>query len=225
MGNQIAQIICIAPEFDEVTEITYEESRDIVKYAVEHDVDVVELVKDQATRSKVEEIIRTHLGAVIYHADHGNERSWIGSGGRPCVDTANVEILRGRVCYCNNCSSAKKLGVEAWKRGAIYWGYTDVFVFTTDAPDEFKEFINCGLKKRIDGLSWAKCLEFAKELANKLIDLLVKSGKALAASCLRWDRDHLVCYTSDNPPETDCQIRKILLRIFGLDLGWKINFP
>ena len=36
-----------------------------------------------------------------------------------------------------------------------------------------------------------------------LADELVANGKALAGSCMREDRDILVCYNKDNPPQEE----------------------
>jgi len=224
----MADWLMIRPVFDEVTEITFDEAQDVLNYFEEKGIEYIDLAKDKATKENVEKVLRENPNIKIAHYDHGNETSWIGSDEKPCVSTQNVNVLKGRECYCNNCSSAKKLGVEAWKLKAIYWGYTEVFVFTTDAKEEFKQFVNHGIKRRVDGYSRKKCLEMTKNLANKLIDKLVKAGKGLAASCLRWDRDHLVCYTEDMPPEeTDCPARKLAIKIFGSKIGWKLSrtFP
>jgi len=210
-------MIVVAPIFDDVTEITYEESRAVVKYASEHNIDVIDLAKADAVRWKVEETLREYPNLLVYHADHGNESSWFGNDEQPCVSSENVKLLADRECYCNNCSSAKRLGVEAYHLGATYWGYTDLFVFTTDALEEFELFINNGIKRKIDGLNWRECLEATKELANLLIDKLIQAGKALAASCLRWDCDHLHCWGEnvEDPPAEDCPVSRFIVRLFG----------
>ena len=71
------------------------------------------------------------------------------------------------------------------------------------------------------------CLQMTKELATKLIDKLVQTGRALAAACLTNDRDILVCYTEDMPPTSDCTFRRFAIRIFGQKVGWKLTkaFP
>jgi len=45
-----------------------------------------------------------------------------------------VDLLRDRETVQNNCSSAKILGVEAWRRRCkAYLAYVDTVYFTTDA--------------------------------------------------------------------------------------------
>jgi len=133
----------------------------------------------------------------------------------------NVELLRNRECYNTNCSSAKNLGVEAWKRGAVYWGYKDIVYFTTDALEEFQEAFNYGIKRRVDGLSWEECLEKAKKRMTELADKLVEAGKALAASCMRHNRDILVCYDA-HPPEPVCRLRALAVKLLGR-AGWRVS--
>jgi hypothetical protein len=210
-------------EGDEVTPITFEEAQEVVDYAKAKNVEVVDVAKGEAVRENVERVLRENPGVLVLHANHGNEGAWFGADERACVDLNNVELLAYRECYANNCSSAAKLGVEAWKLGAVYYGFREVFVFTIEEEPYFKQFVNHGIKKRIDGLSWKECLSSAKQLAQKLVDELVKAGKGLAAACLHHDAEVLVCYTEDTPPTSDCPLRKIALKVFGPKIGWKLS--
>ena len=223
----MADWLMIRPCFDEATEYTFQEGQDVLDYFAEKEVICIDLAKEQANKEMVKAVLAAHANVNIAHFDHGNEDNWIDNDGQSCMSCETAECLKGRECYCNNCSSAKNLGVEAFKKGAAaYWGYTNLFVFTTDAIEEFKEFVNHGIKRRVDGLTWKQCLELTKELAEKLINLLLQAGKALAASCLRWNCDHLVCYTEDMPPstdQTDCPFRKLAIRLFGPQRGWHLR--
>lgn len=220
--------IFIRPRFEEVTEITFEEAQDAIDYLDSKGEVTIDLAVQNAVREKVEAVLKENPDANVAHYDHGNETSWIGNDERAVVDLENVDLLTGRECYCNNCSSAKTLGVEAWKRKAkAYWGYKDIFYFTTDAKEEFQEFVNNGIKRRVDSYTWKDCLQMTKELATKLIDKLVQTGRAMAAACMTHDRDCLVCYTEDMPPTSDCAFRKLGIKLFGPKAGWKLSkaFP
>jgi len=215
--------LVVRPVFDDVTEITFNEAQDVIDYFAEKGVACIDLAKEDAMRENVEKILKENPETNVYHADHGSEDKIWGNDNRPVIDLENVELLEGRAIYNNNCSSAKKLGVEAWKQGCLaFWGYTEVVYFTTDALEEFKEAMNYGLKRRIDGFSWNECLQKTKERMTELIDALVKAGKALAASCLRLDRDSLVCYNSE-PPQSGCVFRRLAIRLFGPEIGWKLR--
>jgi len=212
----------VRPVFDEVTEITFDEAQDAIDYLREKGVEVIDLAREDAIRENKERVLRERPNINVAHYDHGSEDKIWGNDGRPVIDLKNVDLLSGRECYNDNCSSAKKLGVEAWKSKAkAYWGYNDVFYFTTDALDEFKEAVNYGIKRRIDGFSWKECLEKAKAKMTELADKLVAAGKALAAACMRHDRDHLVCYDA-HPPETTCAGRKLAIKLLGPLAGWRI---
>jgi hypothetical protein len=211
----------VRPVFDEVTEITYDEAQDAIDYLKERGVEVVDLAKEEAVRENVERILRERPDVSLAHYDHGSEDKIWGNDDRPVIDLKNVDLLSGRQCYNNNCSSAKKLGVEAWKLKATYFGYDDVFYFTTDSLEEFKEAVNYGIKRRVDGLSWKECLEKTKGKMTELADRLVAAGKALAAACMRHDRDHLKCYDA-HAPEPTCALRKLVVKLFG-PVGWKLT--
>ena len=211
----------VRPVFDEVTEITYDEAEDAINYMRGKGIEVIDLAKERAIRENVERVLTERPDVDIAHYDHGSEDKIWGNDERPVVDLKNANLLSGRECYNNNCSSAKKLGVEAWKRGAVYWGYDDVFYFTTDSLEEFKEAVNYGIKRRVDGLSWEECLQKTKEKMTELADKLVKAGKALAASCMRYDRDQLVCYDA-HPPQPSCVLRRLAVKLFGI-AGWKVT--
>jgi hypothetical protein len=122
------------------------------------------------------------------------------------------------------CLSAKTLGVEAYKNGALaYWGYVEVFSFSTEALDEFRTFANAGLKFKLEGKTWEESLKLVKELADQLCQKLVEAGKYMASILLKQDADALVCYTPNNPPTSNCTFRKTAIRLLGPKLGWKIS--
>lgn len=174
------------------------------------------MAKEDAIREKVEEALKENLDISIAHYDHGSEDKIWGNDERPVIDLETAHLLKRRQCYNNNCSSAKTLGAEAHRLyEATYWGYTEVFYFTTDAKEEFKEAVNYGFKRRVDGFSWKECLEKTKKRMTEIIDALVKAGKALAASCLRHDRDHLVCWGVDEPPPPTCPVSRLIAFLFG----------
>ena len=200
-----------------MTRYCYEESRELIRYAEERRFRVVDLAGEEAAREKIEEALRKHPEALFFHTDHGSpDKAW-GNDGRPVLDLENVDLLRGRETVQNNCSSAKVLGVEAFRRGCkAYLGYVDTVYFTTDAWDVFKEAFLYPVKRRLDGYSWKECLEMAKKRMTELIDMLVKAGKAWAATCLRLDKDCLVCYTPETPPEEPtCPISRLIQKVFG----------
>lgn len=219
----IADWLIIRPVFDDVTEITYDEAQDFFDYLKEKGKSCIDLAREEAILENVEEVLIENPTISIYHADHGSPDKIWGNDERPVIDLKNVHLLEGKEIFNNNCSSAKKLGVEAWKKGCkAFFGYTDVFIFTTDALEEFKIATTFGPKRRVDGLSLKDCLEKTKEKMIELRDDLIKAGKALAAACMTRDHDILVCYNTE-PPSSDCRVRRLAIRAFGPRIGWRLS--
>jgi hypothetical protein len=217
--------ILVAPKFDEPTSYSYEWSREIKEMLEEKGFQVVDISGRAVSREEVEQFLRQNPKVIYIHYNHGNTDCHYGSETVKVVDLKNAVLLSGREVYCMNCLSARELGVEAYKNGALaYWGYVEVFAFSTEALDEFKEFANAGLKYKLEGHTWEECLKLVKELAEQLCQKLVEAGKYMASILLKQDADALRCYTPNNPPtETKCIFRKVALKIFGHKLGWKIN--
>jgi hypothetical protein len=217
--------LIVAPDFDEVTKYTLDEAMDVIDYLKEKNVEYISLLDADAIKEKAEAILAEYPNCNFGHWNHGSPDAVWGDDDRPVIDLSNVGVLKGRDCYNSNCSSAKRLGVEVWKLGGIFFGYTDLVSFTTDAAEEFKEAFNYGIKRRIDGFSWKECLERTKARMTELADALVEAGKVLAGACMRQDRDILVCYTADNPPKPDttwCPFRKLAVKISN-GAGWFIS--
>ena len=207
--------LIVAPLFDDVTVDTFDEAQDVINYLKEKNVEYKCLLDNEATEEKVTKTLAEFPKCNFGHWDHGSPDAVWGDDNKPIINMSNVEILRNRDCYNSNCSSADKLGKEVWKLGGVFWGSTDLVSYTRDALKEFKEAFNYGIKRRIDGFSWAECLEKTKTRMTELADMLVDAGKTLAGACMREDRDILVCYTPSCPPtpeDTWCPFRKLALK-------------
>jgi len=217
--------ILVAPKFDEPTSYSYEWSREIRKMLEEKGFQVIDISGRAVSREEVEQVLKQNPNVIYIHYNHGNTDCHYGSETVKVVDLKNAVLLSGREVYCMNCLSARELGVEAYKNGALaYYGYIEVFSFSTDALDEFKEFANAGLKYKLEGHTWEECLKLVKELAEQLCQKLVEAGKYMASILLKQDADALRCYTPNNPPtDTKCILRKVALKIFGPKLGWRIS--
>jgi hypothetical protein len=216
--------ILIAPKFDTATNFSYDWSREVKVGLEQKGYTVIDIGGRQVSRAEVEKALKENPNVIYIHYDHGSEDAHWGSETEAVVDLKNVSLLGQREVYCMNCLSAKKLGVEAYKNGALaYYGYVEVFSFSTEALDEFREFANSGLKFRLEGKTWEESLQLAKELADELCQKLVEAGKYIASVLLKQDADALRCYTPNNPPTSNCTLRKTAIRLFGPKLGWKIS--
>lgn len=224
LGDPVsAEWLIIRPVFDEVTEITYAEAQHFKDFLNTKGIQSIDLAKEEAIRENVERVLEENPTISIYHADHGSEEGIWGNDDRPVIDLNNVHLLSGKEIFNNNCSSAKKLGVEAWKQNCkAFFGNTDVFILTTDALEEFKIAVTYGPMLRVNGLSLKECLEKTKAKMKELSDKLLKAGKGLAAACMSWDAEILVCYNAEAPTST-CTLRRLAIRLFGPKIGWKLS--
>jgi len=220
--------VLVAPKFDSPTEYSYDWSREAKALLEEKSYEAIDIGGRRVSRVEVENALKQNPGVLYIHFDHGSDSAHWGSETEAVVDLNNVTLLSGREVYCMNCLSAKKLGVEAYKNGALaYWGYVETFTFTTEAIDEFKEFAVSGLKFRLEGKTWKECLQLAKDLAVTLSQKLVEAGKYIASVILQGDADALHCYTEDMPPTSSCAFRRLGIKLFGPKVGWKLTkaFP
>jgi len=203
-----------APKFDDATQYSFKWYQELAKEI--HPTE--ELLESNAVRSKFAVSMPNH-GILIFY-DHGDEDRLIGNDGNPILDLNNVELVSNKEVYTMCCLAAKKLGVEAYKKNCIWWGYTEVFGFTVEDEHLFMEAANIGAIYRFKyNSSWKECLELAKEKFTGIIDTAIDPWTKVWA---RSNRDCLVCYNGE-VPNTSCVLRKIVLKLFG-KLGWKIKW-
>ena len=191
----MGKALVVAPRFDDATGYSYEWSREIVDWLKTALYDVVDLGGRTVGRSEVEGELKKNFELYV-HYNHGSEDCHWGSSVEKVVDLQNDSLLGGKEVYCMNCLSASKLGRDAVKnKGCVaYYGYTDVFAFSTDALDYFKTLANAGLKYRLCGYSWQQVVSMVKQLAETLVEELYNAGKFIAASAIQHDADVLVCW-------------------------------
>jgi len=217
-------LIGVAPCFDDVTQISHRWLRELVKYLDENALFPSEkwilLEKEDAIREKVERAIEENPEGIVVFYDHGEESGLVQQGGKEYViDLKNAGKFKGKVIYTMACLAGKKLGIEHWKNGGVFWGYKEVFGFTTQEEHLFMECANAGLICRIKGKTWEECFEHAKQKFNEAIG---KAKLTWSKIWLMWDRDCLVLYSDKLPPEV-CMLRRLALRLFGRR-GWKIRW-
>ncbi|MEM2281661.1 MAG: hypothetical protein QXZ68_06720 [Candidatus Bathyarchaeia archaeon] len=216
--------VLVAPKFDEATSYSYEWSREVSLRLKDKGYVVIDLSGRTVSRREVEEALRMNPDIFIFY-NHGSEDCLWGSKTEKVVDLENAKLLCDREVYTCACLSAKKLGVKAYAEDClVYWGYTDVFAFTTEALDEFKQFANVGIIARLEGRSCREAYEQAKALAEKLAAKLVSEGKYVSAVLIKHDADVLVCYTEENPPESRCVFRRLAIKLFGAKKGWRLGW-
>jgi len=215
--------LVIRPKFDEVTEHSYRWGDDPVNLLKQVNAEVKDLGGRPISKAEVKEAIIQDDPEIVVHYDHGEEDGWLGSPTETVMTSKEADLLSGRFVYTMNCLSAKKLGVEAWKKKCkVYVGYTQVFAFTEDEQHLFREAAVYGLRVYlIDGVG-------ETEIKHKMIqkyDEMINSAKNVWSQIwLTHDRDALVVYNGE-APTSDCPFRRLAIKLFGARLGWRLPSP
>lgn len=215
----MANWIIIRPKWEQVTEYSYSWAQEIVDLLKDKGLLLVDLGGREVSRSEVEKVLNEYPEAYVGFWDHGNEDCLWGSETEKVIDLKNCDHLAGKEVFTLACLSAKDLGPAVWRQGGTYWGYVDVFSFTTDSLAEFQEAANCGFKFRFfEGDSHQNALNRAKETFTRLALELVDAGKTFAAICMREDGNALVYLDAHKPEEKEgclLTLLKLPIRAFS----------
>jgi len=204
--------LLVAPLFDDVT---------IYSLQLAKSIEADERLEGRPILRKEYEAAVKDKQLLIFY-DHGSEDTLWGTENQGILDLDNAETAPKEV-YTMACLAGKSLGVALWRLGSVFWGYSDVFTFTTDSLKEFGEFAKNGLVKRREGASWTDALKHTKTLGETLAAQLVEQGKYIASSALLSDVYALVCYNGE-APGSQCTWRKLALKLFGRR-GWNLITP
>jgi hypothetical protein len=205
-----------SPVFDQATEYSREWSKE-----VEEIIPNLTVMEGKPfTRREVELELEGKRLFIFY--GHGGEDCLYGSPDEKVVDLKNIDKLP-KETYTMACSSAKKLGVEVWRSGRMFWGYIEPFIFTTDSLSEFKQFANNGIKLYSKGSTWSTALEETKKLGRELSTMLSNDGRFIASIAMWEDAENLRLYDEYNyPKESTCILRRIAIKLFG-SRGWAMR--
>jgi len=214
------KVLGIAPCFDKATEYSYKWYEELMK-KVKPKIKLKELKKEEATRKNFNQIVSTEAFDAIVFYDHGEKDGLVAQGGKEYIlDTKNLSKVAAKVIYTMACLSAKKLGVDAYKKGIVYVGYIEVFAFTTYDEHLFCQAANSGFIAYAKGeRNWKKIKQIMIEAFNKAIEL---ADDPWTKIWLRWDRDALRVYDGESP-KSYCPLRKVALKILGPEIGWKLT--
>jgi len=208
--------LLVAPVFDNVTTYCIVWADNIKSLLT--NLTVIEGRK--VTRAEVEDALVDKKLFIFY--DHGNETGLFGSNTEQVANSNNIDKLPLSV-YTMACLSAKIYGVDVWRSGRVFWGYYDVFSFTTDSLPEFEQFANSGITLISQGKSWSEAYDSTISLGNDLAKGLSDSGKYIASVAMSNNTSALRLYDSTHAPkETQCTFRRIALALFGAK-GWNLR--
>lgn len=212
------KVLGVAPKFDAATEYSFRWYKGTVdktkgKYVLK------ELLENEAVRTLLDQMVEEFKPDILLFYDHGDEDILVQQGGGSLVDKSNVGMVKNRVVYTMACLSAKGLGVEAWKMGCVYVGYTELFYFTAGDESLFSEAAGHGFTLHVNGESdWAK---IRWEMIKKFDEMINKTSDPWSKMWLVHDRDCLAVYNGETP-RSKCAFRKVALKLFG-EKGWNLR--
>jgi len=216
-------ILNCAPRWDgdEAVQHSYRWNRAL---ADEIKAEMHDLLEDDCTRENFEEHASKTSLLIFY--DHGSETGLVAQGGNSyLVDSLNVSMLKGAEVYTMCCSAAKQLGKRAFRSGVeAWWGYTKPFAFMVEDEGIFCTLANLGLKLRKGGgLSWIEAVEGVKDATDEEVERIQEEGgNPWTIITLINNKNALVCWCAENPPDSDCTFRSMGIKIWGL-AGHKIT--
>lgn len=127
------KILITRPWVDVPTSYLYKWGGEFMKFANDHNFEVIDLSKEKATRKEVEERIKKLKPRFLFFNGHGSD-SFIKGQNEIIIGVGeNEEILRESITYSLTCNSAKVLGEKAVEKGCeAFVGYEEPFFLLND---------------------------------------------------------------------------------------------
>lgn len=197
------------PKYDETTHYLFYWSQEIIELAKKKSIQVLDLAKERANKKEFVSIVTKKQPLFIFFNGHGNADRVNGHENKVLVKVGENEgVLKSKIVYALSCKSAKKLGPQSIKIGAIaYLGYDDDFVFVYNLGKISKPLndnlaalflrpSNQLVKSLLKGHSIEDSYKRSRDLFIGNIQELLTSKPSpydYAIPYLMWDLGHLVC--------------------------------
>mgnify|MGYP001568312638 FL=1 len=119
------------PNHDDTTHYLSAWSKEIIKIANDFSLKVFDLSGEKANRKEFESKIKSLSPKLVMLNGHGDKDIVMGHRNEILIKAGeNDDLLKLKIVYALSCSSAKILGLESVKKGALnYTGYLDDFIF------------------------------------------------------------------------------------------------
>lgn len=202
-------LLITRPKHDETTHYLFSWNQKTIELARKKSIQVLDLAKKRANKKEFTSIISKKQPSFVFFNGHGSADCITGHDNEVLVKVGkNEKLLKSKIVYALSCKSAKKLGPQSIKTGAItFLGYTDDFVFlytsekiskplTDDLAALFLEPSNQLMRSLLKGHSTGNSLKRSRDLFIKNIQGLLTSESSpygYALPYLIWNVKHLVC--------------------------------
>jgi len=130
----MAKLLVTQPNYDYTTRYLSQWANKAVALAKEKGLSAVCLKNKRANKREFESVIKKTKPSFLFLNGHGSERCVTGQDDEVLVEVGvNEGILGKMVVYALSCRSARVLGKQSLKSGAVaYLGYNEDFIFFYD---------------------------------------------------------------------------------------------
>lgn len=204
------KLIVTRPQHDVTTRYISSWAGEIISFAQQKNIDIIDLAKEKASRDEFEGRVKKLQPAAVFLNGHGSESSVCGHDNETIVAAEeNHTILAHAITYAVSCDSAKVLGEKVTENNqATYIGYKDEFIFMADQryiarplddpkAEPFKESSNQVMTSLLKGNTAQVATERARDLFRnysiKLSSSSADQDALQSAQFLWWNMRNLVC--------------------------------
>lgn len=202
-----SSVFITRPRHDRIVDYLYFWCEDIIRFAEDKNMIVIDLDDRKATRAKVESYLssRESQPNIIMFNGHGTSRMICGHKDEPLIIADdNDDVLKSKIVYALSCDVGIELGESAYKKGCeSFICYGNKFGFVNESNREcspkkdrfatpFKEFSNTIMLSMLNGSTVEESIEKAKrksiELIKKYSRSDVEPGNKEIRFWLFWDK-------------------------------------
>jgi len=197
-------MIITRPNHDFATKYLFRWSQTVITLAKKRNILVIDLKGKRASRVELTKSVRKNTADFIFINGHGNDDLVTGYNNRILVQfNDNEKLFRGRIVYARSCRSAAKLGKSCVKKGTrAYLGYTDDFIFYSDAASKFLGPSNLIAKTLLIGETAGQADQKAKDAYARTIQRFENSSVSEKdrelIPYLQWNMEKQVCLGNKN---------------------------
>jgi hypothetical protein len=163
-------IVVVRPNYDSATGFTSKWAEEIVEYARQKGIRVIDLYGNAASPEKFEEALRKAKPKMVVHYGHAREDALLGQYGRPLLTLDNLHLVERVLFYIVGCHSGKRLTQAILDAGGIgASAFSDRFIFNPFNEDPYRESVNSGVKALIEGKTFREACQVQQQTFMKWI--------------------------------------------------------
>jgi hypothetical protein len=126
-------MIIVCPDYDDVTKVFFDFSREIKDLASSKSLGMKELNEKDANPKEFGKVLSGLDFSFVCINGHGDRNTVAGNKGKVILSkNINFKEYGKRICYCRSCESGEVLGKQLIRDGGAFIGYSEPFEFFMD---------------------------------------------------------------------------------------------